>query len=179
MHIETLRMIEAVLTDGTLGVNAQIDALTLDTPNGGTAPDTRPAHVTVKTQADSDPAVREQDDAESFPLVMVYIPQPINGQGQVWSGIRDAQVDVIVCYVTDGGTVPGREVATDYSLRAIVRSISAGLFAADKRDTAGTRNGYVISKASRLQWGPSESSMRGGVMRGAVQFTLTVRDTNP
>lgn len=177
MIIETLRMIEAVLNDGTLGVNAQLDALPLDTPNGGSSPDSRPSHVTVRNAVDSDPTVREVDT--SFPVIVVDSAKPGSAKGQVWSGIRDFDVDVIIAYVTESEHVFKNERDTDYSLRAIVRSIARGLLAVGKRDTAGSRNGYKIFKSSELKYGPTNQPQYGGVMTGAVEFTLTVRDLQP
>ncbi|MFL5481139.1 MAG: hypothetical protein ACJ8AK_03035 [Gemmatimonadaceae bacterium] len=177
MIIETLRMVEAVLNDATLGANAQIDLLAMDTPNGGSSPDDRPGHVTVRNAVDTDPTVREVDT--SFPLVVVDVAKPGSAQGQVWSGIRDFDVDVIIAYVTESGHVFRNERDTDYSLRAIVRSIARGLLAAGKRDTAGSRNGFKIFKSSTLKYGPTNQPQSSGVMTGAVEFTLTVRDLAP
>lgn len=178
MITETLRMVEAVLIDVTLGVNAQIDALALDHPNGSVTPDTRPTHVTVRNAADHDPAIREAEETQ-FPLVVVDVMNPGIGAGQPFSGVRDEEIDLIIAYVVQSGDVAGNERAADYSLRAIVRSVTRGLLASGKRDTAGMRNGYVISKAAKLKYGPTKQPHSSGVMTGAVQFTVTVRDTQP
>lgn len=176
MIIETCRMIEAVLKDVTLGVNAQIAALVMDAPNGGSA-DTRPANVTVRNAVDNDVTVREVDT--TFPLVVVDVSKPGVAPGQIWSGVRDSEIDLIIAYVTESGDVAKNARNTDYTLRAIVRSIARGLLAANKRDTAGTRNGFVISKASKLRYGPTQQPDYGGVMTGAVEFSITVRDIQP
>lgn len=169
-------MVEAVLKDVTLGVNAQIAALPLDSANGG-GQDARPANVTVRNAFDADPAVREVET--TFPVVVIDVPQPGVAPGQIWSGVRDSEVDLIIAYVVESGDVAKNRRNTDYSLRAIVRSIARGLLASGKRDTAGTRNGYAISKSSKMKYGSTHQPDYGGVMTGAVQFTLTIRDLAP
>lgn len=171
-------MVEAVLKDATLGVNAQIAALTMDTPNGSVTADTRPSNVTVRNAVDIDPAVHAADETQ-FPLVIVNVMNPGMGAGQPFSGVRDEEMEIIIAYVVQSGDVAGNERATDYTLRAIVRSITRGLLASGKRDVAGTRNGYVISKASKLKYGPTKQPEMGGIMTGAASFTVTVRDLQP
>jgi hypothetical protein len=176
MIVECCRMIEAVLNDGVVGVNAQIAALPMDSPNGGSA-DTRPSNVTVRNAADADPTIREVD--ATFPIVVIDVSKPGVAPGQIWSGVRDSEIDLIIAYVVESGDVAKNFRNTDYTLRAIVRSIARGLLAPTKRDTAGSRNGFVISKSSRLRYGPTQQPEYGGVMTGAVEFSLTVRDNQP
>jgi hypothetical protein len=175
--IEGSRMIEVALKDGTLGANAQIDALVMDTPVGGGSPDSRPAHVAIRNAVDTDPTVREVDTV--FPLVVIDVMQPGAAPGQIWSGIRDTEIDFVIAYLVESGDVAKNVRSTDYTLRALVRSIARGLLAPGKRDTVGTRNGFAISKSSKLKYGPSNQPAYGGVMTGAVQFTMTMRDLAP
>lgn len=176
MIIEVLRMVEAVLNDATLGVNAQIASLVMDSPNGGVA-DARPSNVTVRNAADLDPTVREVDT--TFPVVVVDVSKPGVAPGQIWSGVRDSEIDLLIAYVCESGDVAKNLRNTDYTMRAIVRSVAKGLLAAGTRDTAGSRNGFVISKSSKLRYGPTQQPEYGGVMTGAVEFSLTVRDNQP
>jgi hypothetical protein len=169
-------MVEAVLNDVTFGVNAQIAALVMDSPNGG-SPDTRPSNVTVRNAVDADPTVRESET--TFPIVVIDVPQPATSPGQIWSGVRDGEIDLVIAYVAESGDVAKNRRNTDYTLRAIGRSIAHGLLASGKRDTAGSRNGYAISKSSKLKHGFTHQPDYGGVMTGAVQFSLTVRDLTP
>jgi hypothetical protein len=179
MIVETLRMIEAVLLDPVLGVNAQIDVLALDTPNGVSQTiDKRPVHVTVRCASDDDSAVRQAEETQ-FPLLIVTTPGPATAQVETWSGIRDSTVDVLLAFVEQGSAPAGNIRAADYTLRAAVRSLQAGLFAPGKRDTAGTRNGYTIAKGSRLRYGPNRQPMQNDMMTAAANFTITVRDVQP
>lgn len=178
MIVETLRMVEAALLDATSGVNAQLAVLPLDTPNGSAVPDPRPAPVTVRNAADHDTAVREAEET-AFPLLLVDLLQPATAWGQVWSGVRDAKLELIVAYLVDAGDVAGKTRATDYTLRAAAKAIHAGLLAAGKRDTVGTRNGFVLSVAHEMDYGPTHEAHAGGVMTGAVKLHCTVRDTTP
>jgi hypothetical protein len=175
--VETLRMVEAVLSDATVGVNAQLLSLTTDTPNGASSPDLKPKNPVLRNAVDEDPTVRETDD--TFPVVVIDVAKPGSAKGQVWSGVRDFEVDVIIASVQQASHVFRNERDTDYLLRAIVRSIARGLLAAGKRDTAGSRNGFKIFKSSTLKYGPTNQPQYGGVMTGAVEFTLTVRDLAP
>lgn len=170
-------MIEVALKDGSLGANAQIDALVMDTAVGAGSPDTRPAHVAIRNAVDTDPTVKEAET--TFPLVVINVMQPAIAPGQIWSGIRDSEVDFIIAYVNESGDVAKNLRNTDYSLRAIARAIAHGLLASGKRDTVGTRNGFAISKSSKLRYGPTHQPDYGGVMTGAVQFTMTMRDLAP
>lgn len=177
MIIEGCRIIETVLLDGTLGLNAQIAALVMDTPVGGGTPDTRPANPTILNAVDDDPTVREEEI--TFPAVVIDIGKPGAAPGQIWSGIRDSELDILIAYVEQSGDVTANKRASDYTMRAIVRCLARGLFAAGKRDTAGTRNGYAISKSSKMKYGPTHQPAYGGVMTGGVEFTITMRDLLP
>jgi hypothetical protein len=178
MIIEGSRMIEVALKDGTLGVNAQIDALLLDTAVGAGSPDARPSHVAeIRNAVDSDPTVKETET--TFPLVIINVMQPAVAPGQIWSGIRDSEIDFIIAYIRESGDVSKNLRDTDYTLRASDRAIAHGLLASGKRDTVGTRNGFAISKSSKLRYGPTHQPDYGGVMTGAVQFTMTMRDLAP
>lgn len=179
MITETLRIVEAVLLDDIVGVNAQIDALVLDTPNGGTTPDPRPAHVTIRNEMDLDTTVRERDEVQ-FPLVLVELGmQTPSGAGQIWSGKRDYDLDIRLAYLIKSGDIVKNRRNTDYTLRAMVKSIAHGLLAAGTRDTAGRRNGYGVVKSDHLRYAHENQSNAGALMAGAVEFTLTMRDTNP
>jgi hypothetical protein len=177
MRVETCRIVEAVCVDGVLGINAQIDALTLDTPIGSGVPDTRPAHVTIINAIDDDATVREADT--TFPVVVIDAVKVTTAAGQAFSGIRDYKVDILIGVVAQSGDVTLNERTVDYILRAIIRTIARGLLASGKRDTAGTRNGFAVSKSSELTYGPAKQHEYGGVMLGAVEFSLTVRDLQP
>ncbi len=178
MIIEGSRMIEVALKDGALGANAQIDALVLDTAVGAGSADARPAHIAaIRNAVDTDPTVKEAD--ATFPLVVINVMQPAIAPGQIWSGIRDSEVDFIIALVLESGDVAQNLRNTDYTLRALVRAIARGLLAPGKRDTVGTRNGFAISKSSKLRYGPTHQPDYGGVMTGAVQFTMTMRDLAP
>jgi hypothetical protein len=173
MIIETLRMVAAVLSDNALGVNAQLLALPLD---GG---DVRPIPVaSIKNAVDHDITIQEGEEP-TFPIVVIDIAEPITAPTQIMSGVRSCTVPLLIAYLKQNSSESQNNRDADYTLRAIVKSLSAGLFASGKRDTAGRRNSYVISKASDLRYGPTQQPMYGALMVGAVQSTLTVRDLAP
>lgn len=177
MIIETLRMVEAALLDVDDGLAVQIAALALDTPNAGGAPDARPTMPAIVTAVDGDRVVREVDD--TFPRVQIDLATAATGAGEIFSGVRDHELDIVVAVMDRKDSLSANQRDVAYLLRAIVRALAHGLFASGKRATTATRNGYVISRTSRLRYGLASQDIKGAVMTGAVQFTLTVRDTQP
>jgi hypothetical protein len=121
--------------------------------------------------------VREAD--ETFPILTIDLATPATAPGEIWSGVRDNDLDVIIAILEQSGSPAENATNTDYLLRATVKAIAHGLLANDKRATTGSRNGYVVSKATRLKYGPTRQDHHGGVIVGAVNFTLTVRDLTP
>lgn len=177
MIAETLRMVHTALADPTYGVSAQLAGLPLDTPVGGATPDSRPALPPIRNAADNDLGVREVDD--TFPLILVDIANPATAPGEIWAGVRDHEIDVMIAILAAEGDPAANVRATDYILRATVKAIGRALLANDRRDINGVRNGYVIRHSSKLRYGPAKESIHGGMIVGAVNFTLTVRELNP
>ena len=172
-------MTAKALGDGTLGVNAQIAALTLDSTVAG-VPDTRPPDVvSVKNQADHNVTVDESAGDDQYPLIVVCITDKWRGPGMVWTSVQDFSGDVDVVYVTRGGSAAKNFIDTDYTLRAMKKAIHAYLLTPSTRDANARRNSIAIKNSPDISYGHAEGSFMGGQVSGLLKLTFDARDLNP
>lgn len=176
---EPVRMTAKAFLDGTVGVNAQLLLLTLDQTVAGVN-DTRPVNiVSVKNQADHNIEVREADDENQFPLIVVCVHSEATGPGQVWSGTQDSELDVSAVLVMRGGFDALKFTNTDYYLVAMQKAIHQYLLSPATRDTNGTRNNIVIKSGKRMSFGHAQGSLMGGQVAGVLKITYEIRNKTP
>ncbi len=176
MNIELVRMNAAAMSDATLGVNAQIDALPLDVSLVTGLPDVRPPHVVrVLNQADHNIEVREADDESQYPVIVVCARSDFSGAGQVFSGVDDDEGDISLVYVTRSAFDATNFRTTDYTLRAIRKAVHAYLLASNTRDVNGQRNGIAIKSAKRKTIGHAQGAFMGGQAAGVLKITYAIR----
>ena len=178
MIAELIRMWAVALADPTLGVNAQIAALVMDTTVAGIT-DTRPPNIVkILNQADHNVEVHEGEGAAQYPLILVGTNSPFGGLAQTWNGVQDTSGDLHAVYVTHGGSAAQNFLATDYTLRAMKRATHAYLLATG-RDTFRKRNTIGISTTNQVEIVHAEGDKYGGEVAGFLKWIFTARDLAP
>lgn len=180
MNVELVRMNAAAMADAAVGVNAQLDALALDTSLASGQPDARPAHVkSVLNQADHNIEVREADDENQYPIIVVCAREDLSGAGQVFSGVQDDEGAITLVYVTRSGFDAQAFRDTDYTLRAMKKAVHAYLLSSTTRDVNGRRNSIAIKSAKRMTIGHAQGAFMGGQAAGTLKITYDLRDLTP
>lgn len=178
MIAEVIRMTAIALADATLGVNAQIAALALDATAAGVTDARPPNVVSILNQADHNIEVREAQDENQYPLIIVGVNAPFLGPGQVWTSIQDTEGAVSCVYITRGGSAAANFLNTDYTLRAMKKAIHAYLTSVG-RDIQRKRNSIAISNAKTMELTHAGGQAAGGEVAGVLKITYTVRDQTP
>lgn len=169
-EIELTRMVVAVARDAQSGINAQLASL----PRDGA--DTTPASVTIRSAVDDVLPLR---DGDALPAVIVQCGEVVTRLGQLFSGVRDADVDVWFLILTaDPQSAAARREAA-YVAEAIVRSMQRGLLASAVRTTAGVRNGVHVMVGQSFTYSPITRPTDSGPSSAAVQMRCSVRRVNP
>lgn len=158
MELEVIRAVSAGLQDATIGINAMIDGLTLDTI--GDAP---PSHVTVYNYTDHSWVARKKinhDEVEnghiSLPAVAVYLEAPPQLEPVVRTIYRDGDYPIAISYVTIEPDEVKRMRDALYVNRAVLRFLTR--FDSDAHASMRFRNNVNLY-----------------VQKSLVQFTPFVR----
>lgn len=179
MLAPVIRMTAKALGDATLGVNAQLLALSLDSTVAGVT-DTRPTPIlSIKNQADHNIEVREADNESQFPLIVVCVKDDWAGPGQVWTSVQDASGTVSCVLVTRGGEAAKNFLNTDYYLRAMKKAVHAYLLTPSTRDTNGRRNNVALKVSPTMTYGHAAGSFMGGEVAGVLKINYDIRDLLP
>jgi len=168
-------MFSAALNDGTVGVNAQLNAASFD------GSDTKPPLVTkVRTVADDILKFREEDLAAG-PQMSVTLAQAATGDGQPYpnGAVRDASFEVEVHYFCRDPNDVTAARSTAYSLRAALKSITAYLLTEPGHGTNAIRNNVAILSAPKQMTEYGQQDIYGAVSTGKITMTLMVRDLTP
>lgn len=171
-------MTAKAMGDVTLGVNAQLASLTLDSTVLGVV-DVRPVNiVSIKNMADQNIEIREADNEAQYPVIVVLTRTDATGAGQVWSGIQDSEIDVECVLVDRGGIAALNFLAVDYYLRSMKKAAHQYLLAAGK-DANRVRNGIAIKSAKKVAIGHAQGPLMGGQVAGILKLTFETRDLTP
>src|SRR5947209_8600308 len=96
MEIEAVRMCAAALADSVIGVNAMLDAVTIDDI------DTRPTPLTIYNSVDhrwvARKSVPEKDPNIVFPALAVLLSAPLSLR-EVGTAVRDGDVTIMFAYI--------------------------------------------------------------------------------
>lgn len=179
MLIPTIRMVRAALEDAITGVNAQLLALPLDTPDGATEADSRPEPVAAILDPSVDDAVvRAKTRLTEWPVLVITAEAPSVTTVPSVTGLKleARELVVSVTYVTrEGDSAQGFRDA-EYTLRAAIRALNAGLFAASAQP-ARQRAGFNIHALNSTTIQPIGANVEGvGTIAGALLLSLHVRE---
>lgn len=169
MILETLRVVRDALEDSSIGVNAQLQSIPLDSG------DSVPPDVDVLEPTRDDLAARGDSGPERN-VILVDVDRPARGvDGTTSQALRKANVTVSIMYaVRDGDSAEAME-DTLYTLRAVLKAL------ADLQDdeTMRTRNKVQVIHPTRIEYGEVNQDLGQGTITGLVVAEYNVRDTAP
>jgi len=170
--VATVRMVAETLRDVATGVEWQLDGFTFDEN------DTRPERLAAILDPTADDAAVSHKDVPDWPVLVVTAEQPST---IALAGVQGFVIDapnllVSVAYATRATVEPAQAWRdADYTMRAVIKALNAGLFAADK-GAARTRGPITLVKRNAMTYGPVDVDVPGGKVRGALLLDLYVRD---
>jgi len=167
MILETIRVLADALADPATGINAELEALPLDT--GDSEP--------PKVAAVLDETRHEVDAALDWPVLTVTLEAPAEVAGGVGAVYRDGTVILGVRYVTADTDMERVGQDTLYTLRAMVRVVRGLMLNARLADRQ--RIGVTVQVCQGLTYGPLEEDSGEGVATGALVAEFRVRDGAP
>lgn len=175
MILETIRLVSAALQHAAYGVNALLP--TIPRAAGDDAP---PAVVTFLDPTTRDEAARG-DEGPDWPALLVVQGREVEADPEVGTIFRDAEVEIVIAYITRDADSAATMVAANLTLRAVVRTLAALLDPA--RDaTRDTAEAVTVIAATRLRLIPWHTSLPGHAdvpHSGALAVRFHVRDTAP
>ena len=172
MIIETVRYVAGILADGTIGVDAKIDAIGLD----GT--DTRPADLaSIKNEFDDGIVARRHIPSdETTPMLMVFQPREVELTGWVTTEVMDVlDLPVAITVVVQDADPEDANVASAYYVRAIMQSLN------DRTITDGqrTRNNVQILNHRNVVFINPFIPIGSAIMTRGVLLGFQTRDLTP
>jgi len=172
--LAVLRMFAAVLKDNTAGVTARLAATEL--LPGDAAPR---APKAILCEADDNVSIRE-DPQSGWPLLVVLEDE----QGEELDpealvNYRDARVRVVIAVVDEPAVQSEGFRNAKYLQQAIVESITHGLLAEDKIETAGVLGDIAILQATQLTTGKLKRDPELPPYTAGVRYEVQIRDGNP
>lgn len=175
MELETIRCVVSGLTDGTIGVNAMIDGLTLE---GG---DARPDHVTVYDSVRHGWVARKTfaltNMNATLPGVAVFVTNVEVLTPEIETVVRDAHITVALAHLAEKSATEVGNYNALQTIRAILRFLRA--FSANGNATMRTRNGIIVERIDEIV-PQSVAAIKDDVFIGAsVEVTFYVRETSP
>jgi hypothetical protein len=171
MLLETIRMVADALANNTIGVNAQLATLTVD------AGDALPASIVTV----ADETRNGQVAVGRYPTTLPCLTVTLNGQveldGEVVSSYRDAEVSILIRFVTqDADTAQGNTNAY-YTLRAVVKALRE--FNRNTNESLRSRNGIHVLECKSLTHVQLFENIDDAYVTGGIEVTFHVRDTTP
>jgi len=178
MELPVIRMCAAGASDATIGVNAMLDALTLD------GSDTRPAHVTIYNSVDHGFVARRKVPQDGggiiFPAVAILIPDPVSLY-EVRTSVRDGVFPVGFAYLQKASDSASGNRDGLYTNHAIARFLTRFLAPTAPSQALRTRAGVGIIGPSDLQNAtrqpPVNIDWLGALVTAITTIDLLVRDT--
>lgn len=178
MLLETIRAIAAAAADNTIGVNAQIAALTLDTHSPA---DTAPPNVTIYNAVDDQwvarRAIAENETDISFPALAIYLHSPAQLEAEVETITRDGEFPIGLAVLTKKSDSALGMRDSLYTTRAILRFLRQ--FELPANDTMRQRNGVHLLEITTLLQPQVYEAWGTAMVAGFVLPTWKVRETSP
>lgn len=173
MLIETLRSVTDALATGSIGVNAQLASIQRD------AGDPVPTSVVLITDQtrNFDLALGKTPTEQGYPMILVTINSPVDLKGEVVGTIRDAEIEVLIRYETQGTETDDLVRDTYYTLRAIERCLNQ--FHSNANASMRTRNGVHLQECLSMQHSTVETYEQGQQVLANISVKYLVRDTQP
>lgn len=172
--IEVLRMSVTLLADPTIGVNAQIAALTL---NGA---DPRPPSIAHIFEPSSDFTAMDDAALAAGPYLICDDGEaPQSGAGQPFCNVIDTTIDLAVGYFASVADERALRTQAEYTMRAITQAFNAGWFTAANRPVYGRLNGVGIMASERRTIEIVEQNKYGRNLAARLRYELHVRDLRP
>jgi hypothetical protein len=174
MELETISLCAAAAADATIGVNAMIDALTMN------AGHVRPSHVTIYNSVDhgwvSRRMVAEDGGNVSFPALAILVAEPIK-LDEVQTVVRDGHFPVGFAYLQKlSDSAKGNRDAL-YTSRAVLRFLTR--FADNAAVAARHANGIQIVCPEDTKQPPVSEAWGGALVTAVTVVTWLVRETSP
>ena len=171
MILETVRMVADALAHSGYGVNVQLATLSLD---GG---DPVPSPIAVIADETRSPDVAVGRYPTTTPCLTVTLEGNVSLDGEVISDNRDADVTILIRYVTRDVDAASGNADVLYTLRAVQKTIRA--FNSNTNAIDRVRNAIQILECLSMEHASLFDSIDDVVCTGGVRVTFKVRDTNP
>lgn len=174
--LASMRICSDWLQDGTNGVNAKIDAITLD------GSDTVPPDVVTIIEASSSDALAASElpqESTDYPVLGVTQHNPFTGRGEIpGAALKDFTGEIAIWYLTKGAT---RKAALEdyfYTMDAVMASLTE--LAKDENQASRTRESVTgILTMDEFSLLPAFTVIDDVVVSGGVAVSMTVRDLEP
>lgn len=171
MLLEVIRMVADALADNTIGVNAQLVTLTVD------AGDTIPTSITTIADETRNGHVAVGRYPTTLPCLTVTLNGQVNLDGEVISDYRDAEVSIMIRYVSQDVDTPQGNSNAYYTLRAVVRALRE--FNRNTNESLRSRNGIHVLECKSLTHVQLFENIDDAYVTGGIEVTFHVRDTTP
>ena len=173
MIIETLRLFNTGLNDGTYGINAQIALL--DVFAGDSVP---PDIVTIEDESQGDsPAVALERPPRPFPSISVTQEGAATFDANVLTTVRDAEITIALRYYAENSQTQNIKRNAFYTLRALEAFLNDFFSATNDADRMD--NGVQICAVTGITHEPVVSFEEDTIIIAQLSVTLQVRDTTP
>lgn len=182
MELEVIRAAAAGASDLTIGVNAQIALLTIDTIG-----DLIPPTVAVYNYVDHPWVARKKLNIDeinagriSVPALAIYLSSPPKIDGEIQrTDYRDGSFPVTFGYVSVEPDDAKRMRDALYTTRALLRFLTQ-FHKNDYADTLRSRNGIsLILAQSPLEPATPMDSWEGGILAAELTVTYRCREHSP
>jgi hypothetical protein len=181
MELEVVRAVSAGLQHATIGINAMIDALVIDTIG-----DLKPSHVTIYNYVDHPFVARKKinhDEVESghvsLPAVAVYLEAPPTLEPEVGTIYRNGDFPVAISYVTIEPDEVKRMRDALYVNRALLRFLTQFNANADPGRTLRFRNNVNLYLATGLTQYTPFVPWEAALLAASTLVTYRCREHQP
>jgi hypothetical protein len=171
MVLETLRMVTDALNHATIGVNAMLVSIPVDTD------DVAPAAIDsiVDETRSVDVAVGQLPDEDSS--LSVTLAESVTLNGDVMSDNRDGSVSVLIRHSVKTDNVSEGIRDAFYVLRAVQRSLR--LFNSNDWAALRVRNEVQVLECTGIEHVRLSEEYEDSIVIGGIRATFAVRDSAP
>lgn len=173
MILETIRSCTAALNNVNYGVNRQITSMSFD--GSDTTPTLLPSNGIVDETSNDQVAVGRYPEVS--PCLVVTLDGSVQLDGEVVSNYRDAEVTLLIRYVSrDSEHAKGRSDSY-YTLKAIQKVVRQWM--SNENSSDRIRNNVQIIECLNIEHVQMFELIDDIIVTGGIHLTLKVRDIDP
>jgi hypothetical protein len=169
MILQAIRIIDAALRDATIGLAAQIAALSIE------AGDTRPTVPTIYNETQHGQAARDQAPDGTGPWLLIASGDMSERLPTV-QPVRDGTVQILIRYVIRSQLTPQAVVSAAYTLDAL-RLTMASLCTTAAGNAVRSRGPIQVVDCTDLQAARLTAPVEADPVTWGMAFTVRCRDT--